>query len=61
MMIFNGHKRVIEELKDEVEVKTLEIEKLKEKLEEKNTEIERLKQELEKKEIRLKEKEVGYS
>ena len=57
MMIFNGHKRVIEELKDEVEVKTLEIEKLKEKLEEKNTEIERLKQELEKKESRLREKE----
>ncbi len=51
-MIFNGHKKVIEELKDELGVKNLEIEKLKEKLEEKNLELERLKQELEKKEQR---------
>ncbi|NPA52952.1 MAG: hypothetical protein GXO22_08660 [Aquificae bacterium] len=50
MMIFNGHKKVIEELKDELGVKNLEIEKLKEKLEEKNLELERLRQELEKKE-----------
>ena len=48
-MIFNGHKKVIEELKDELGVKNLEIEKLKEKLEEKNQEIEKLKQELERK------------
>ncbi len=49
-MLFNGHKKVIEELKDELGVKNLEIEKLKEKLEEKTAEIERLKQELSKKE-----------